>query len=112
MPTGSATPDHYDGHSVVALEAKTGKLVWGFQTVHHDIGDSDVASQPEPYIVKGKATVAVGSKTGRVFLLHRATGKPGRTRKRCGNRVGQPRHRLSRARGPVAERGELHPAIA
>jgi len=85
VPTGSASPDYYGGerpgknewaNSVVALEAKTGKLVWGFQTVHHDIWDYDVASPPELYTVKGKAAVAVGSKTGHVFMLDRATGKP------------------------------------
>ena len=85
VPTGSASPDYYGGerpgknewaNSVVALEAKTGKLVWGFQTVHHDIWDYDVASPPELYTVKGRAAMAVGSKTGHVFLLDRATGKP------------------------------------
>ena len=55
VPTGSASPDFYGGErpgdnrwssSVVALRASTGELVWGFQTVHHDIWDYDVASQP------------------------------------------------------------------
>ncbi len=85
VPTGSASPDYFGGgrpgdnrwaNSVVALDAKTGKLRWGFQTVHHDIWDYDVASPPELYDVRGQAAVAVGSKTGHVFLLDRVTGRP------------------------------------
>lgn len=85
VPTGSASPDYYGGerpgdnrwaNSVVALDAKTGKLRWGFQTVHHDIWDYDVASPPELYTVRGRAAVAVGSKTGHLFLLDRVTGEP------------------------------------
>jgi quinoprotein glucose dehydrogenase len=89
IPTGSASPDYYGGerpgdnryaNSVVALRADTGKLVWHFQTVHHDLWDYDVASQPALYTVRqnGKdvPAVAVGSKTGHLFLLHRETGKP------------------------------------
>ncbi len=58
LPTGNASPDYYGGHregleeyssSVVALNADTGKLVWSFQTVHHDIWDYDVPSQPTFY---------------------------------------------------------------
>jgi quinoprotein glucose dehydrogenase len=89
IPTGSASPDYFGGerpgdnryaNSVVALRADTGKLVWHFQTVHHDLWDYDVASQPALYTVRqnGKdiPAVAVGSKTGHLFLLHRETGKP------------------------------------
>ena len=55
IPTGSASPDYYGGerpgdnrwaNSVVALKASTGEFVWGFQVVHHDLWDYDVASQP------------------------------------------------------------------
>ncbi len=55
VPTGSASVDYYggtrpgdgrDADSVVALEAKTGRRVWGFQTVHHDLWDYDVAAEP------------------------------------------------------------------
>src|SRR5580692_4022603 len=55
VPTGSASPDFYGGlrpgdnkwaNSVVALHAKTGKLVWGFQLVHHDLWDYDTAAAP------------------------------------------------------------------
>jgi quinoprotein glucose dehydrogenase len=89
VPTGSASPDYYGGlrpgdnryaNSVVALNAKTGKRVWHFQTVHHDIWDYDVASQPLLLTLKRQGreipAVAVGSKTGHLFLLERRTGKP------------------------------------
>jgi quinoprotein glucose dehydrogenase len=89
VPTGSPSPDYYGGlrpganlyaNSVVALQAATGKLVWHFQTVHHDLWDYDVASQPVLITVKQNRrdipAVAVGSKTGHVFILHRETGKP------------------------------------
>jgi quinoprotein glucose dehydrogenase len=85
VPTGSPSPDYYGGerkgdnkyaNSVVALEAKTGKVVWSFQTVHHDLWDYDVASQPALITAKGKPAVAVGSKTGNLFILDRLTGKP------------------------------------
>ncbi len=85
IPTGSASPDYYGGErpgndlyadSVVALRADTGEMVWHFQTVHHDLWDYDVASQPTLYTIKGKPAIAVGSKTGHLFLLDRLTGKP------------------------------------
>jgi quinoprotein glucose dehydrogenase len=84
VPTGSASPDHYGGartgpnhaNSVVAIEARTGKLRWAFQTVHHDLWDYDVAAPPLLFRVDGTDAVAVGSQTGLVFLLDRETGKP------------------------------------
>ena len=85
VPTGSPSPDYYGGerkganqyaNSVVALNAKTGAVVWSFQTVHHDLWDYDVASQPALITVKGRPAVAVGSKTGNLFILDRLTGKP------------------------------------
>lgn len=85
LPTGSASPDYYGGlrpgdnrhaNSVVALRGATGEVAWSFQTVHHDIWDYDVASAPELYEVKGHKAIAIGSKTGHLFLLDRLTGKP------------------------------------
>jgi quinoprotein glucose dehydrogenase len=89
VPTGSASPDYYgglrsgddrDANSVVALNAKDGTRVWGFQTVHHDLWDYDVASQPTLCTVRRGGrdipAVAVGSKTGHLFLLDRQTGTP------------------------------------
>ena len=55
VPTGSAAPDYYGAlrlgdnryaNSVVALKASTGRVVWSFQTVHHDLWDYDNASPP------------------------------------------------------------------
>ena len=56
LPTGNATPDYWGGHrteameryasSIVALDARTGRVRWHYQTVHHDIFDYDVPSQP------------------------------------------------------------------
>jgi quinoprotein glucose dehydrogenase len=89
LPTGSASPDYYGGErpgndlyadSLVALHADTGKMAWYFQTVHHDLWDYDVAPQPTVFTLRrnGKSipAIAVGSKTGNLFLLNRVTGKP------------------------------------
>jgi quinoprotein glucose dehydrogenase len=86
VPTGSASPDFYGGerkgdnrwaNSVVALKASTGQFVWGFQVVHHDLWDYDVASQPLLFTWRGKTpAVAIATKMGMVFVLDRLTGKP------------------------------------
>lgn len=86
IPTGSASPDYYGGirtgdnkwaNSVVALHASTGEFVWGFQVVHHDLWDYDVASQPALFAWKdGTPAIAITTKMGRVFLLNRLTGAP------------------------------------
>jgi len=85
VPTGSASPDYYGGerpgdnrwaNSVVALKGATGELVWGYQVVHHDLWDFDVASQPTLIEFRGEPAVAVTTKMGNVFVLDRETGKP------------------------------------
>jgi quinoprotein glucose dehydrogenase len=89
VPTSSPSPDFYGGerkgdnlyaNSVVALRASTGKVAWHFQVVHHDLWDYDVASQPMLITVNRNGrmvpAVAVGTKMGHLFLLHRETGKP------------------------------------
>ena len=89
VPTSSPSPDFYGGerlganlyaNSVVALRGSTGKMVWHFQTVHHDLWDYDIAAQPMLVTVKQKGkeipAVAVGTKTGHLFLLHRENGNP------------------------------------
>jgi quinoprotein glucose dehydrogenase len=86
VPTGSASPDHFGGvrrgdnkwaNSVVALRAATGELVWGFQVVHHDLWDYDVAAQPTLFTWKdGTPAVAIATKMGRIFVLNRLTGVP------------------------------------
>jgi quinoprotein glucose dehydrogenase len=86
IPTGSASPDYYGGfrkgdnkwaNSVVALRASTGEFVWGFQVVHHDLWDYDVASQPTLFVWKdGTPAIAITTKMGRVFVLNRLNGTP------------------------------------
>jgi quinoprotein glucose dehydrogenase len=86
IPTGSASPDYYGGfrkgdnkwaNSVVALRASTGEFVWGFQVVHHDLWDYDVASQPTLFAWKdGTPAIAITTKMGRVFVLNRLNGRP------------------------------------
>jgi quinoprotein glucose dehydrogenase len=89
VPTGSASPDYYGGlrpgddkwsDSVVALRAKTGEMVWGFQLVHHDLWDYDSASPPLLTTLQhdGKSVPVViqGNKTGFLYVLNRETGVP------------------------------------
>jgi quinoprotein glucose dehydrogenase len=86
VPTGSASPDYFGGirkgdnkwaNSVVALKASTGAFVWGFQVVHHDLWDYDVASQPTLFTWKDKTpAIAITTKMARVFVLDRRNGKP------------------------------------
>src|SRR6267142_190340 len=89
VPTGSASPDYYGGlragdnkwaNSVVALHAKTGKIAWGFQLVHHDLWDYDSAAPPLLTTLRhdGKDVPAViqGNKTGFLYVLNRDSGVP------------------------------------
>ncbi len=89
IPTSSPSPDFYGGerkgdnryaNSVVAIKASTGKVVWHFQVVHHDLWDYDVASQPMLVNLKrgGKdiPAVVIGTKMGMLFVLDRRDGKP------------------------------------
>ncbi len=85
LPTGSPSPDYYGGlrpgdnryaNSVIALRAATGETVWSFQTVHHDLWDYDVASPPLLYPGREGVAIAIGSKTGHLFLFERLTGRP------------------------------------
>lgn len=89
IPTSCPSPDYYGGerlgqnlygNSVVALQATTGKLVWYYQVVHHDLWDYDIAAQPVlfDYEKEGKKipAVAIGTKMGHIFILNRETGKP------------------------------------
>lgn len=90
IPTGNATPDYYGAQrsaaqdryssSVVALEATTGSARWAFQTVHHDLWDYDVASQPVlvDLPIDGQQVPALiqPTKHGEIFLLDRRSGEP------------------------------------
>ena len=89
VPLSAPTVSYYGGHrpgtnlysdSVLALNAKTGKLVWYFQMVHHDLWDYDSASPPVlgEITVNGKRIKAViaSNKTGFLYVFDRVTGKP------------------------------------
>ncbi len=89
LPLTSPAFDYYGGDrkganlfgdSLVALEAASGKRVWHFQTVHHNIWDYDLPAQPNLVTVErdGKLIPAVAqvTKTGFTFVFDRSTGKP------------------------------------
>jgi quinoprotein glucose dehydrogenase len=72
--------DNLFGTSVVAVAAATGKLLWYFQAVHHDIWDYDTETPPTLIDIHhdGKTipAVVIVNKTGLLFVLNRVTGKP------------------------------------
>ena len=89
VPTGSAASDFYGAdrlgndlfaNTLLALDAKTGKRIWHFQAVHHDIWDRDFPSPPALVRVKRGRNwidaVAQTTKTGHVYVFERRTGKP------------------------------------
>ena len=89
VPTGSPTHDLYGadragnnlfGNSLIALDARTGKRRWHFQTVHHDLWDYDLASAPKLLTVRNNGRnvdiVAQAGKTGFLYVFERLTGKP------------------------------------
>ena len=89
LPFGAPSVDQFGGDragddlfssSLVAVDANTGRYLWHFQVVHHDIWDADMTSAPALIDVKrdGKTIPAVIAmdKAGMVFLLNRVTGKP------------------------------------
>ena len=89
IPTGSATADFYGGdrpgqnlfaNCLLALDVKTGKRLWHFQTVHHDLWDLDNVSAPQLVTVthNGKKVdvVAHAGKTGFLYVFNRVTGAP------------------------------------
>jgi quinoprotein glucose dehydrogenase len=88
-PTGSAAYDFHGGNRkgdnlyancLLALDAATGKKLWHFQFVHHDIWDRDLPAPPNLLTVihQGKKIDAVAqiTKQGQVFVFDRVTGKP------------------------------------
>ena len=89
VPTGSAVDDFYGADrlgnnlyadTLLALDAETGKLLWHFQGIHHDIWDRDFPSPPTLVTVRsgGKRVDALAqtTKQGFVYLFDRTTGKP------------------------------------
>ncbi|MED5524253.1 MAG: glucose/quinate/shikimate family membrane-bound PQQ-dependent dehydrogenase [Pseudomonadota bacterium] len=90
IPTGVTTPDIWGGNrtpdqeryasAILALNATTGKLAWSYQTVHHDLWDMDIPSQPTLADIKDKdgnvvPVVYAPAKTGNIFVLDRRNGK-------------------------------------
>ena len=89
FPTGSPTYDYYGadrigsnlfGNCLLALDARTGKRLWHFQMVHHDLWDYDNNAAPQLITVRhnGKSIDAVSqaTKQGFLFVFDRVTGKP------------------------------------
>jgi len=89
VPTGSATYDFYGADRLgqnlfadclLALDARTGKRLWHFQTVHHDLWDYDNVSAPQLVTVRHDGhtidAVALAGKTGFLYVFDRVTGKP------------------------------------
>ncbi|MBA5728140.1 membrane-bound PQQ-dependent dehydrogenase, glucose/quinate/shikimate family [Bombella mellum] len=91
IPMGVGTPDQWGGYrdkdaeryppGVVALNADTGKLVWFYQTVHHDLWDMDASAQPNLVDITQKdgslvPAIYIPTKSGDIFVLDRRTGKP------------------------------------
>ena len=88
-PTGSAAPDFYGASRIgddlfanclLALDANTGKLLWYFQGVHHDIWDRDFPAPPMLVTIRRGAqnipAIAQTTKQGYLYLFNRVTGKP------------------------------------
>ena len=88
-PTGSAAFDFYGGNrhganlfanTMLALDAHTGKRIWHYQLVHHDIWDRDPPAPPNLVTIEKEGqqieSVAQITKQGYVFLFNRLTGEP------------------------------------
>jgi glucose dehydrogenase len=89
IPIGSPATNYYGGdrpglnaygNSIIAVEATTGKYLWHFQTVHHDIWDTDMptAGALFDFTVNGKRVPAIAhvGKSSYVYVLDRLTGRP------------------------------------
>ena len=89
FPTGSPTYDFYGadrkganlfGNCLLALDLRTGKRLWHFQTVHHDLWDYDLTTSPKLLTVRHKGkpvdVVAQATKFGFLYVFNRVTGEP------------------------------------
>jgi quinoprotein glucose dehydrogenase len=89
IPTGTARYDFYGGNrhgenlfgnSLLALDARSGKRLWHFQTIHHDLWDYDLPTAPKLLTVNHDGVpvpaVAQPSKQGFVYVFNRVTGAP------------------------------------
>ena len=89
VPLGSPTYDFYGadrvgsnlfGTSIVALDARTGRRLWHFQFVHHDLWDLDPSAAPQLTTIRHNGrtrdVVVVGAKTPWLYVFDRVTGEP------------------------------------
>ncbi len=89
IPFGTARYDFYGGNrhgddlfgnSIVALDARTGKRLWHFQAIHHDLWDYDFPQAPKLLTIRQNGrnvdVIAQASKQGWIYVLDRVTGKP------------------------------------
>ena len=89
LPLGSPTYDFYGadrhganlfGASIVALDARSGKRLWHFQLVHHDLWDLDPSAAPQLTTIRhqgrNRDVVVVTNKTGWLYVFDRVTGQP------------------------------------
>jgi quinoprotein glucose dehydrogenase len=89
VPTGSPTYDYYGAdrpganlfaNCLLALDVRTGKRLWHFQNVHHDLWDFDNNAAPQLTTIKrnGRSVdvVAMAGKTGFLYVFNRETGDP------------------------------------
>lgn len=88
-PVGSPSYDFYGAdriganlfaNSLLALDARTGRRLWHFQVVHHDLRDYDLAAAPQLVTVRHEGrevdAVAIATKQGMLFVFDRVTGEP------------------------------------
>jgi len=89
LPMGGPAPDIWGGNrtpqmerygsALVALDVATGKRVWSYQTVHHDLWDMDLPSQPSLLDLRTPhgiiPAIYAPTKSGNIFVLNRRTGK-------------------------------------
>jgi quinoprotein glucose dehydrogenase len=77
---GNRIGDNLFGNSVVALDARTGKRLWHFQAIHHDLWDYDFPQAPKLLTVRHDGrnvdVLVQASKQGFLYVLDRVTGKP------------------------------------
>ena len=89
IPTGTARYDFYGanrhgqnlfGNSLLALDARTGRRLWHYQLIHHDLWDYDVAPAPKLLTIRHNGrdvdVVAQATKQGFLFVFNRETGEP------------------------------------
>jgi quinoprotein glucose dehydrogenase len=89
IPLGSPTYDFFGadrvganlfGTSIVALDARSGKRLWHFQLVHHDLWDMDPSAAPQLTTIRhngrSRDVVVVTAKTGWLYVFDRVTGEP------------------------------------